>query len=153
MKESRFVYITYIRTTPDQLWRALTDPEFTRQYWFETRSESAWKKGASWRLMAPGARIADSGEVLEIDPPRRLVLSWRHELSAELRAEGFSRATFELKPQGDMIKLTVTHEMDKPESKLIEGVSDGWPLVLASLKSFLETGQALEASRHWPEEL
>jgi hypothetical protein len=80
-----------------------------------------------------------------------LVLSWRNEFKPELRAEGFSRLTYELEAQGDMVKLTVIHEIDRPESKLIEAVSEGWPAILASLKSFLETGNPLEATRRWPE--
>jgi uncharacterized protein YndB with AHSA1/START domain len=73
----QFVYVTYIRTTPEKLWRALIAPEFTRQYWVGTWQESEWKPGASWRIMIPDGRVGDSGKVLEIDPPRRLVLSWR----------------------------------------------------------------------------
>jgi uncharacterized protein YndB with AHSA1/START domain len=151
MASSRFVYVTYIRTTPAKLWRALMDPEFTRQYWAETRQESEWKPGATWRIMIPDGRVADSGEVLEIEPERRLVLSWRNEFMPELRAEGYSRLTYELEPLGESVKLTVIHEMDKPGSKLIEAVSGGWPHILASLKSLLETGESLVETRRWPE--
>jgi uncharacterized protein YndB with AHSA1/START domain len=151
MSESTFVYVTYIRTTPEKLWRALTEPEFTRQYWAGTWQDSQWKKGASWKLMIPDGRVGDAGEVLEIDPPRWLVLSWRNEFMPDLKAEGFSRATFELEQQDDMVKLTVVHEIDKPSSKFIEAVSGGWPMILASLKSLLETGESLEATRKWPE--
>lgn len=153
MANSRFVYVTYIRTTPEKLWRALTEPEFTRQYWAETWQDCAWTKGASWKLMIPDGRVGDAGEVLEIDKPHRLVLSWRNEFMPELRAEGFSRATFELEPQGDMVKLTLTHEIDVDGSKLIEAVSSGWPMILASLKSLLETGESLEATRNWPKDM
>jgi uncharacterized protein YndB with AHSA1/START domain len=99
--------------------------------------------------MIPDGRVADSGEVLEIEPYRRLVLRWRNEFS-ELREEGYSRMTYELEPQGNSVKLTVIHEMDKPESKFICRVSGGWPHILASLKSLLETGESLEETRHWP---
>jgi uncharacterized protein YndB with AHSA1/START domain len=150
MAESRFVYVTYIRTTPEKLWRALLDPEFTRQYWCATHQESEWKPGASWRIMIPDGRVADSGEVLEIEPQRRLVLKWRNEFKPELLAEGYSRMTYELEPQGEVVKLTIIHEMDRPESKFIQAVSDGWPMILASLKSLLETGEPLEQTRHWP---
>ena len=150
MAESRFVYVTYIRTTAEKLWQALIDPEFTRRYWVETWQESEWKPGASWRLMVPDGRVADSGEVVEIDPPRRLVLTWQHHLTSELTPEGHSRMTYELEPQGEAVKLTLIHEIDRPNSKLIEKVSNGWPMVFASLKSLLETGESLEASRHWP---
>jgi uncharacterized protein YndB with AHSA1/START domain len=150
MADSRFVYVTYIRTTPERLWQALTDPEFTRLYWNETWQESEWKPGASWRLMIPDGRVADSGEILEIEPERRLVLKWRNDFKTELHAEGYSRMTCELEKQGDSVKLTIIHEIEKPGSKLIEAVSNGWPMILASLKSLLETGEPLEATRRWP---
>jgi len=150
-EQSSFVYVTYIRTTPEKLWRALTEPEFTRQYWAGTFQECEWKHGAAWRIMIPDGRLADHGEVLEIEPHRRLVLSWQNEFKPELRAEGFSRMTYLLEPQDDMVKLTVMHEIDRPQSKLIEAVSGGWPLILASLKSLLETGESLAATRKWPE--
>lgn len=151
MSGSRFVYVTYIRTTPEKLWRALLEPEFTRQYWCETAQESDWKAGGAWRIVIPDGRVADAGQVLEIDAPRKLVISWRNEFKPELKAEGFSKLTYELEAQGDMVKLSVLHEIDIPESKLIEAVSGGWPMILASLKSLLETGESLAATRHWPE--
>jgi uncharacterized protein YndB with AHSA1/START domain len=150
MADSRFVYVTYIRTTPEKLWQALIEPEFTRQYWVETWQDCEWKPGASWRLMIPDGRVGDSGEVVEIEPGRRLVLTWRNEFKPELRGEGPSRLTYEIEPQGDMVKLTVIHESETPGSKLIEMVSTGWPMILASLKSLLETGESLEATRRWP---
>lgn len=149
MAESRFVYVTYIRTTPEKLWQALREPEFTREYWGGTWQESEWKQGSSWRIMLPDGRVADSGEVVEIDPPRKLVLSWRNEFKPELNAEGHSRLTYELEPQGDMVKLTLIHEMETPGSRLIEAVSNGWPAILSSLKSLVETGEPLDATRRW----
>ena len=103
--------------------------------------------------MIPDGRVADSGEVLEIEPNRRLVLKWRNEFRPELREEGYSRMTYELEQKGDSVKLTVIHEMDRPESKFIEAVTGGWPHILASLKSLLETGESLEETRHWPKGL
>jgi len=150
MGNDRFVYVTYIRTTPEKLWAALIQPEFTRQYWMGYVQESDWKPEASWQLTAPDGRITDSGKVVEIDPPRRLVLSGRNELMPEMRAEGYSRAMFELEKRGDTVKLTVTHEIDKSGSKFIKAVSGGWPIILASLKSLLETGESLKDTRNWP---
>ena len=150
MANSRFVYVTYIRTTPEKLWQALTDPEITRRYWLECWQESEWKTGTSWRLMIPDGRVGDSGEILEIEPPRRLVVSWHNEFKPELREEGYSRMTYEMEKKGGSVKLTITHEMDRPGSKFIEAVSGGWPLILASLKSSLETGEPLEETRRWP---
>lgn len=150
----RFVYVTYIRTSPEKLWDALTKPEFTRKYWFGSAIESSWEQGAAWQLKSThDGRLTDSGKVVEIDKPRRLVLSWRNEFVPEMTAEGYSRATFELEKQGDTVKLTVTHEMDKKGSKLINGVSQGWPIILASLKSLLETGESIERTRTWPKGL
>src|ERR1700744_713002 len=100
MKNEQFVYVTYIRTTPEKLWQALTQPEFTRQYFCGTTHESEWKPGASWKIVTPTGMIADSGEIVEIAPPKRLVLRWRNEFRPELRAEGFSRMTYELEKTG-----------------------------------------------------
>jgi uncharacterized protein YndB with AHSA1/START domain len=94
MNHDRFVYVTYIRTTPATLWDALIKPEFTRKYWFGIWQDCDWTVGASWKLTFPDGRVADAGEVLEIDPPRRLVLKWRHELSADLHAEGARRSNW-----------------------------------------------------------
>jgi uncharacterized protein YndB with AHSA1/START domain len=149
----RFVYVTYIRTTPERLWDALTKPEFTQRYWCGTWQDCSWQVGAGWRLMIPDGRVGDAGEVLEIDPPRRLVLKWRNEFRPELRAEGFSRATFTIEPSGEAVRLTVIHEIDLPHSKLIEGVANGWPAILSSLKSLLETGESLAQTREWPKDL
>ena len=99
-----------------------------------------------WKLMFPDGRVADAGEALEIDPPNRLVLKWRNEFRPELRDEGFSQATFELEPNGDAVKLTVIHEIDRPNSKFIAAVSNGWPAILSNLKSLLETGTAMQRS-------
>ena len=148
---SRFVYVTYIRTTPAKLWQALTQPEFTKQYWAGTWQESDWKAGSPWKIMIPDGRVGDHGEVLEIEPEKRLVLSWRNEFVPQMRAEGFSRATYELEPMGESVKLTVTHEIDHEPSALIDAVSTGWPHILASLKSLLETGESLVETRAWPE--
>jgi len=140
MARSTFVYVTYIRTTPERLWSALTDPEFTRQYWFGVRNESEWKVGAPWRLVFPDGRVADTGEILEVDPPKRLVIKWRNEFRPELKAEGYARCTMELEPVDGAVKLSITHSIEQEPSKFIEAVSGGWPRILSNLKSLLETG-------------
>lgn len=151
MAESRFSYVIYIRTTPEQLWSYLVEPDQTRQYWCETWQESDWKQGAAWRNMIPDGRVGDSGEILEMVPAKRLVLTWRNEFQPQLREEGFSRMTYELEPVGTSVKLTVQHEMPLENSKLIAGVSEGWPHILSSLKSLLETGEPLVETQRWPE--
>jgi uncharacterized protein YndB with AHSA1/START domain len=141
---SKFLYVTYIRTTPEKLWDALTKPEFQKQYWFGITLESEWQKAASWKMVRPDDTITDSGEVLEIERPKRIVLKWRNEFRPELREEGYSRCTFTLEPEAGTVKLTILHEIDRDESKLIGAISGGWPKILASLKSLLETGKALD---------
>ncbi len=138
---STFVYVTYIRTTPERLWVALTDPQFVRQYWFGTTVECAWKKGSAWRMLGADGSLMDTGEILEIDPPRRMVIRWRNEWKPELKSEGPSRCTIELEPVDAAVKLTITHEMDRPDSKFITAVTEGWPRLLSNLKSLLETGE------------
>lgn len=153
MPKSKFIYVTYIRTTPKKLWHALTNPDFIRRYFYETTHESEWKRGSSWCMKAPDGRVVDAGEVLESKPPRKLVLKWRNELKKEYHDEGFSRMTYEIEKDGKSVKLTVTHEMDMANSKFIEGVAGGWPPILSSLKSLLETGESLPETRRWPKGL
>ena len=142
-----FVYVTFIRTTPERLWSALTSPDFTRQYWFGVHYQTDWTVGSSWRLVYPDGRVTDAGEIVEADPPRRLVLKWRNEFKPELKSEGYSRCTIELEPMTGAVKLTITHAIDRPESKLIEAVSGGWPRILSNLKSLLETGELVLKSK------
>jgi uncharacterized protein YndB with AHSA1/START domain len=149
----RFVYVTYIRTTPEKLWAALTEPEFTRKYWAGTHQESDWRVGSSWKSFAPDGRLCDAGEIVEHDRPRRLVLTWCNEIFPDLKAEGFTRLTYELQVVDDAVKLTLTHESPVKDSKMIDAVREGWPLYLNSLKSLLETGRPLEASTEWPENI
>jgi uncharacterized protein YndB with AHSA1/START domain len=141
MSKPSFVYVTFIRTTPEKLWSALTSPEFTERYWFGPRHETDWKTGSSWRLVDGDGRVTDTGEIVEADPPKLLVLKWRNEFVPELKAEGYSRCTIEIEPVDEAVKLTVTHVMDREESKFIEAVSGGWPRILSNLKSLLETGE------------
>jgi uncharacterized protein YndB with AHSA1/START domain len=153
MSSERFVYVTYIRTTAEKLWDALVEPEFTRAYWCGTWADTTWEVGSSWKMMIPDGRIADSGKVVVFDKPRKLAVTWRNEFRPDLREEGYSLCTYELEPASGAIKLTVTHEIDRTGSKFIGAVSNGWPAILASLKSLLETGESLEMTREWPEGL
>jgi len=140
MARSTFVYVAYIRTTPERLWQALTDPAFMRQYWFGMHGESDWKSGSPWQLVSGQGQVFDAGEIIEADPPRRLVIRWQHQNRPELRAEGASRCTMELEPSGTAVKLAITHTIECDPSKFIEAVSGGWPKVISNLKSLLETG-------------
>jgi uncharacterized protein YndB with AHSA1/START domain len=143
MTDSRFVYVTFIRATPERLWSALTEPDFMKQYWFGMHIEADWSAGSSWRLVFTDGRTADSGEIVEIDPPKRLVLKWRNEWKPEMKAEGFSHCAIDLEPMADVVKLTISHAMDRKDSMFIGAVSGGWPRILSNLKSLLETGEIL----------
>ena len=145
--KSSFVYVTYIRTTPEELWAALTTTEFMRKYWFDMTFESDWTVGSPWRLVFPDGRIADTGDIIELDRPRRIVLSWRNEFRPELAAEGHARCAIELEPQHGAVKLTISHTIVRADSKFIAAVSGGWPLILSNLKSLLETGQIALSQR------
>jgi uncharacterized protein YndB with AHSA1/START domain/DNA-binding transcriptional ArsR family regulator len=155
MSKPEFVYTTYVRTTPEQLWRGLTDPAFTQQYW-GTAIETDWKPGSAmtWVVKAD-TRIADAGQVvLEAEPYTRLSYAWHtfteawakaYDVDEDYRArvaeEPRSRVTFELEPKGDQVKLTVTHDGFTETSEVLPGVSQGWPEVISGLKTLLETGR------------
>jgi uncharacterized protein YndB with AHSA1/START domain len=147
MSKSTFAYVTFIRSTPEQVWTALTTPEFMRQYWFDMHCESDWKTGSSWKLVFPDGRLADVGKIVEADPQRRLVIRWRNQWKPELEAEGDSLCTFTLEVVPDnatpVVKLSIVHSVDREGSKLIEAVSGGWPRILSNLKSLLETGEVI----------
>ncbi len=140
MAKSSFVYVTYIRTTPEKLWSALTDARFIEQYWFGMRCECQWTTGSTWKMVSGEGQIFDSGEIIEVEPPRRLVIRWLHQNRPALKAEGESLCKMDLEPFGAAVRLCVTHSIEREPSNLIEAVSGGWPKVLSNLKSLLETG-------------
>jgi len=158
-----FVYTTYIRTTPERLWQALTDPAFTRRYW-GAAFQTDWKPGSTMRWELFGLTIDDPEQVvLESEPPRRLSYSWhtptpelleRLELTEQARerltAEGRSKVTFEIEPLGELVRLTVVHDGFEPGSLMASLVSQGWPPILSSLKTLLETGETLPRSSEPP---
>jgi uncharacterized protein YndB with AHSA1/START domain len=151
MSKPAFVYTTYIETSVEKLWQALTDGEFTERYWFGHRVASDWEIGSPYKFTRPGTdgqcaaggRAPNSieGKVLEFDPPRRLAYSW--DSCNPERRERPSRVAFDLAPHGKVVKLTVTHDDFDEGSKTFTDISGGWPMVIASLKSLLETGHAL----------
>jgi uncharacterized protein YndB with AHSA1/START domain len=150
MNKSSFVYVIYIRAPLEKLWDALFKPEFTRAYWFGVTQESAWTAGAAWKMVFPDGTVGDTGEIVEIEKPRRVVIRWRNEFRPELKAEGFSLCTIELEQTEGAVRLTVRHELDKPGARFIEAVSGGWPKILSSLKSLLETGAPLSEIAQYP---
>jgi len=136
------VFEIYIRTTPERLWEAITDPEIRSKYNFGSRQTSDWTPGSRYEMTHPGADgLLGEGENLEVDPPRRLVQSMTALWSDEVKSEGTSRVTWEIEPVGDSCRLTVTHD------QLREGANDelygGWPMILSGLKTWLETGELL----------
>src|SRR5579862_3740771 len=144
MARSTFIYVTYIRTTPEKLWSALTnDAEFMKQYWFGVHCTSQWTAGSSWAMLSRDGQILDAGEILEAEPPRRLVIRWQHQSKPELKAEGDSLCTMELESTGTAVKLSITHTIEREPSKFIAAVSGGWPKIISNLKSLLETGSAV----------
>jgi len=137
------VFEIYIKTTPERLWEAITNPEIRAKYNFGAGGNSDWKPGSRLEMVAPkaGGLLLGEGEVLEADPPRRLVHTMRALWSEEVKSEGFSRVTWEIQQIADSCRLTLTHD------QLREGANDqlygGWPMVLSGLKTWLETGELL----------
>jgi uncharacterized protein YndB with AHSA1/START domain len=142
MRKPEFVYVTYIETTPEKLWEALTSSEFSKRYWFDTEVKSDWKVGSPFALVMNGT-TTDVGEILQVDRPRRLSYTFHHVLSEAARKERPTKVTFNLEPHGKLVKLTLTHEDFEDGSVILDGISKGWPAILSGLKSLLETGAAL----------
>ena len=146
MTKPSYVYVTYIQSTPDKVFAALTDPEMTKDYWGRHRNRSDWKPGSAWRHEdyddANAIRI--EGEVIERRPPHRLVLSWARP-GDTANPDKTSRVTFEIEAFMGAVRLTVTHE--ELDDDMFKGISAGWPAVLSSLKTMLETGASLPMTR------
>jgi uncharacterized protein YndB with AHSA1/START domain/DNA-binding transcriptional ArsR family regulator len=163
MQKPEFVYTTYIKTTPEQLWQALTDPRFTQRYWGATLT-SDWEAGSPMTWEYGGVTIADPAQVvLESEPYRRLAYTWQtvtpefakvvgfsDEYFAKLAAERRSKVSFDIEPIGDGVKLTVIHDDFDTGSAMLESISNGWPRILASLKTLLETGETLSSRPEVP---
>jgi uncharacterized protein YndB with AHSA1/START domain len=141
---TKFVYVTYIVSTPEKVFEAITRPEIARRYWAH-ENVSDWRQGSRWEHVNANGSIEIAGKVIEATPPRRLVLSWASPPSFSDPAK-HSRVTFDVVPYDGMVRLTVTHDELEPGSQMEAGISKGWPIVLSSLKSFLETGRAIDVS-------
>ncbi len=143
-QDQEFVYVTYIKTTPEKLWDALTHPEFTRQYWFGISVTSNWKLGSSVTYIQNG-KAKVRGKVLAVDRPKLLSYTFQ-EAEGESSKEPPTKVTLELEPElgTETVRLTVTHTDFVPNSKHRPSISTGWPAVLSGLKSLLETGKTLE---------
>jgi uncharacterized protein YndB with AHSA1/START domain len=141
VNNEKFIYVTYIASSAEKIWKALLEGELARQYW-KHEQISDWQPGAKWQLVADDGKrtVKHVGKVVEILPNQRLVLTWGDVVDAE-DASKHSRVAIDLETVGDMVRLTVTHENLGPDMQ--RRISKGWPLVLSSLKSFLETGRPL----------
>jgi uncharacterized protein YndB with AHSA1/START domain len=150
-----FVYVTYIATTPEKVWRAIIDTDIAKEYWRDPTSNaparvnvSDWRAGSTWEHQrADGTNTVDvTGTVVESDPPRRLVITWAR--PAEMTdTSRHSRVSFDIEAHGPrLIRLTVTHEDLEKDPKMLAGISGGWPKILSNLKTLLETGQVLPHS-------
>jgi uncharacterized protein YndB with AHSA1/START domain len=139
------IYQVFIKATPDQIWEAITDPEFTQKYFYESRIESTFEVGAPYLgLSGDRSEKLVDGEVLEAEPPRRLSTTWRALYDPETAAESHSRVTWEIESQdGGFTKLTVVHDQLEESLKTAESVAGGWNYVLSGLKTLLETGEPL----------
>jgi uncharacterized protein YndB with AHSA1/START domain len=146
MSRPEFVYVTYIETTPEKLWQALTSSEFSKAYWFGTELRSDWRVGSPFALVTDGT-TTDVGEILEFDPPRRLSYTFQHVLDDEFRNAQPTKVVFAIEPHGTAVKLTLTHEGFAGADRLLTAISTGWPAILSGLKSLLETGTALAIPR------
>lgn len=139
-----YVYVTYIRSTPEKVFEAITKPEIARRYWGH-ENVSDWKVGSDWkhvRAQAPHT-VELVGKVVEIAPPKRLVITWANASQAN-DPGAYSRVSFDIVPYEDMVRLTVTHDELVSGSGMANGIQKGWPIVLCSLKSLLETGQGMD---------
>lgn len=143
---TKFVYVTYILSTPEKVFEAITKPDIAKRYWGH-ENVSDWTKGSSWEhIRANDARTVELvGKVIEISPPTRLVISWANASQASDPAS-YSRVAFDIVEYDDMVRLTVSHDELEAGSGMANGVSKGWPAVLSSLKSFLETGRGIDVS-------
>jgi|UPI0004880CE2 uncharacterized protein YndB with AHSA1/START domain len=143
-EKTSFVYVTYIRSTPEKVFDAITKPEIARRYWGH-ENVSDWKAGSAWEhVRADEQRTVQLvGKVLETSPPKRLVISWANASQAN-DSGSHSRVSFDIDPYDDMVRLTVTHDELEAGSGMAKGIQQGWPIVLSSLKSLLETGQGMD---------
>jgi uncharacterized protein YndB with AHSA1/START domain len=143
-EKTRFVYVTYVLSTPEKVFEAITKPEIARRYWGH-ENVSDWQPGSEWQhVRADTERTVQLiGKVVEVTPPSRLVMTWAN-ASQTANPESHSRVTFDIAEYDDMVRLTVTHDELEAGSGMEQGITRGWPLVLSGLKSYLETGRAID---------
>jgi uncharacterized protein YndB with AHSA1/START domain len=143
-EKTSFVYVTYIRSTPEKVFEAIMKPEIARRYWGH-ENVSDWRPGSTWQHVRANAErtVQVVGRVSEVSPPTRLVITWANPSQAD-DPDSTSRVTFDVAPYDEMVRLTVTHDELAAGSNMAKGIQQGWPIVLSSLKSLLETGQGID---------
>ena len=143
-EKTSFVYVTYIRSTPEKVYEAITKPEIARRYWGH-ENVSDWKPGSTWQHVRANEQrsVELVGKVVEATPPARLVITWAN-ASQAADPGNYSRVSFDIAPYDEMVRLTVTHDELEAGSGMAKGIQQGWPIVLSSLKSMLETGQGID---------
>ena len=143
-EKTSFVYVTYIRSTPEKVFEAITKPEIARRYWGH-ENVSDWQPGSSWEHVRANEQrtVNVQGKVVEVVPPTRLVITWASPAQADDPAS-YSRVRFDVEAYQGMVRLTVTHDELEAGSGMAKGIQQGWPIVLSSLKSLLETGQGID---------
>ena len=149
MDKPKFVYVSYIASTPEKVWNALTDPQITKRYWVNHQNASDWKVGSRWehRDFDDPTLVDIVGKVVESDFPRRLAVTWARPADEGNEART-SRVTYDIEPHMDFVRLTVTHE--ELDQEMFESVSFGWPAVISGLKTLLETGSIAAAAGQRP---
>jgi uncharacterized protein YndB with AHSA1/START domain len=152
--EPAIVYTIYIASTPEKVWQALTTAEFSRKYFSGFAVEAELKVGGAFVVRAPDGSVHISGEVIECDPPRRLTITWNVNWPALVEKLGVTLVTYEIERAGDAVRLTMTEAHDRPISDdILSGGRSGWPAILSSLKSLLETGEALVIKMEPPRQM
>jgi uncharacterized protein YndB with AHSA1/START domain len=146
-RKPQHVYQVWIRTTPDRLWKAITDPQLTKKYFYSTEVRSDFKPNGRIAYYGDGEELALDGKIVEIDPPRRLVTTFIMSHDEEGKDDPPSRVTWEIEQKGEMCKLTLIHDGFESETRTFQQVDSGWPYILSGLKTWLETGQSLPAIR------
>ena len=143
-EKTSFVYVTYIRSTPEKVFEAITKPEIARRYWGH-ENVSDWRPGSTWQHVRANEErtVHLVGKVVEVSPPTRLVITWANPAQAD-DPDSTSRVTFDVAPYDEMVRLTVIHDELEVGSAMAKGIQQGWPIVLSSLKSLLETGQGID---------
>ena len=148
------VYTIYIASTPEKLWEALTSSQFSRKYFFGNAVEVDLRVGGAYVLRQPDGSVHISGEVVECEPPRKLTVTFNVNWPALIEKLGPTLVTYEIEPAGEVVRLTMTEAHDRPLSDdILSGGRQGWPAILSSLKSLLETGQALSIKMEPPQQM